>query len=604
MATQAAKKSPPKKSTVEVVAGDFRQGVAVKNLAKKLFDPSQQLSLDPTLITQILTAAGIKTPAGVKIGADTAQILLAGGAIVSNAQKGAEIGAYVKPSALGIRAVFDILDVTGLLKSNEPAAQIMRVGTDLAMVIASGGLNVFADISLVIDLIGSLFTSLPDRTAEYTEYAHYLNKKSFYDWYSNRLSLEKTAAAKNFANYQTGSIDCFEFIGEIALEAPDLFPNFFPELGFFFPPITAYKCFTSRVQKHDTGGIFGLQSRDYDIIKNDCFDYATIQNNRSRIQDAIFKAFVEFPAQAFFQIQKQAQLLNSNPAYYGVGNVMFDAFPKEAESLGVSKHDHPVRRIDIRDLAVLSMFPPYFKRLKPGMDIRPILNALALTPADLGYSVVEDELTVSDFAELKRPPEPGITFNGVDYMNPAREKAQTLYQANVASAQRLIDLDQNGNIAGLLKDPKAAKIIAEWGMPVIPGGNDPKYDEDPARDIQNLWSAVSVVSQLKKDKIFQKIQEMNPSIAMTRMGSLNLHPQPGVVNPDRSGFDFATRADGMIGATEWYDERFKELQFKSVARKMNALARKRIADFYGTTPDKLRFKKTTHEGELAAVIPA
>lgn len=568
---------------VQKVAQDFRQGSAVTGLAKKLFDPGEQLKLDPGLITQILTAAGLKTPTGVKITADAAQILLAGGSIISNAEKGADIGAYMKPGGMLMKGVTDILAVSGLLPKDSPAAVGMNLAGDVALVVASGGLNVLADIAFVLDVIGAFFSAPPDRTKEYTAYAKSVADNNLSKWFVGRETKQFNQATLNFQAYQSGKLHAFELLGKIAEESPDLFQNYFPDMKYFIPPAIAKHCESFRFIKTDRQG---FRSRDYDITQTSCMTYASLFQSKSLIQSGLFNKFVTEPAYPYELLSK---LTRDQVKQWG--------FPEGAKLNGVLPHDRPVERIKVVDLAILSMFPPYFQFISDDFDIKPLLKSLYLTPADLGYTTVSDELSYGDFQ--------------VD-----RQADWTTYSK----------VDQSGNIGALLNFPKAAKIVTEWGViphfpedqvgeffrqaypvqslkvplnsdfipPTDPGRVHVKATQEPAanygpppvsaetlsihsdetgyRNIRNFWSCVQMARQVSQDPYFQN-------------------------------FDVQARIGSFLSTADAIDEKFRALQYKSMSRKMNGLARQRIAKYYGTTPDKLRWKNTK-PGELAAVLPA
>lgn len=596
-----AKKPQPKPSnTIQIVAKDFRQTSAISGLAKKLFDPNEQLKLSPQLITSIFKAAGMNVPPGVQISADVAQIVISGGAVINAVEHSANIRSIMIPSTLVLRSVTDLLQVAGLMPKDSPAAQILDFGTNVALVVASGGLNVLADLALVLNIIGQFFSGIPDRTKEYTDYARAMANQNAVKWFYERETGQAKAAALTFQDYQLGKLSSFQMLGKVAESAPDLFLNYFPELGYFLPPTIAQKCISYRFQKTDRGGPFGLSSKDYDITESKCINYQTILYRKNELQSAFVNEYILKP---YFPYQKIDTMRKEELSKYG--------YPDGSSLNGIKPHRNPVSRIRMQDLAVLSLFPPYFQFVRGDFDIAPIMRSLQITPADLGYSVFNDELSNGDFST--KPPSFGrTTFNGVNYLDVVKE-----YGKPSSQDQALISYDERGMISSLLRDEKAGKILREWGL-------IPYLDKDtldfmhtqayPKRKIlqtnlaalderrtsyrSNQEEAINYGAPTP-DEISQHEDETGYRNVRNYWSVLQM-AQAVSQDPYFMDYDVQAQLKGLVPMLSSLEVRHKQIQWLSAARKMNQLAVSKIASYYNVPTNRLRVLKP-EPGKLARV---
>lgn len=336
-----------------------------------------------------------------------------------------------------------------------------------------------------------------------------------------------------------------------------------PELRAFLPPKNFSKCVQKQAEaKH--GGFLGL-FRQTEIVKTEvCAEYQAVKvRGKMELAEAFIRAYLFEPYAPYFLIQNMPESVLAQ----GYG------YPEGARRLGVHNHENPIYpRIPISDLALLSMFPPFFGRIEDDFDITDFLNRLTLTPGELGYEhLLQSELGYQGhFGEIKTEKLPAITFNGVDYFDPQSRAYNAKVSTDNLSIQRAWEADQRGDHKALYNNWHAVKIIKEWGvMPyatpemskMIPGleVKDPTLLKIDYRNIQNVWACYSMINTMRQDPFFQDCL---------------------------TAFSFLGR---LVSDAEKVEARYTEIYNYMIAKQMNAQSRKRIAGFFGTTEDKVQF---------------
>lgn len=534
------------------VAGKTVNAANFYKAGNKLFT-SGNLMLAPSAISSILRTAGIPVPKGVEVSLESAQILMAGGQIVSNVETGASIGSYVTPVGAAVEATLKLGEAIGWLDSKSPAVQAVELGLDLALVVAGGGLNVLADIKLVFDVVANIQASANAAEVVKGE-ANSLLQKFIY----SRQKPQRDALAVNYAKYQNGQMSVFELMGAVAIQSPDLFPNFFPQLQAFMPAEILHVCALA-----GESTLFGGY-RDYTA----CTDIKTTMATKGTVQNAILQAYVFNPLLPFYDLDK-ASIDHDSLLKYG--------FPKES---GINSHANPVHRISTHSLALLSMFPPYIDFIGKDFNIVPILQSLDLTPSDIEGSPLFDEINygyfggASDFfpkAPLNSDAYKGnyissdSTYYGAEPQgvqvvvddSKLRQYAMQNPDPNKDLEQKILDLDnwrEFDSSSKLMSIPQSYKIIREWG--VLP--DLPSQDEKPQwRYMSNYWASLSLLEKIRKDKFFNDISQNLPDMAQ------------------------------YLNKFDDFQTKHRELQFKIVGRKLNFLAKMRIAKFLNTTVNNI-----------------
>lgn len=504
-------------------------------LGKMLFASGTTMP-DPVLIASLLRQAGVNVPPSVRVTADVAQIIMSGGAVVNAIETGQKFQAFLNPSAATIRATSDIFQVCGLMDPNSPAARIIQFGTDLAMVVASLGANVLADISFALDVVREAFSfSPPDISQQVTAMADQAASRELSRFLGMKYATDLSYAQTTFLLFQKNKISIFEMLGKTAEVTPELFFQYYPEFKSFIP--SELKTYTQEatVSVTQSSGLFGLGSTTTTETGHASYSYSQVSSNKSIVQNGILERYFRE------KVEKYRQLL-----------AVFDGnFP----------------RIGLEDLLLLSMMPPYFDQATTQFHIVPILLSLNLTPHDFGSKIVPDELASGEYSPIEKiavsdvqhDVTPGLSFNGLNIMtdqqralNQNLKQKRDMIQRTLAfennEVKALTYFDKWGYTQNLVKNKFGYQIVSKWGTPMV--------DYPPLKEYISL---ISMWNYAKQDPYF------------------NGHPLH-----DQFNFD--------LPSTDYLDGRLKTLQMYSVSRKMNFKARQMVAEYFNTTHDKISFQ--------------
>lgn len=540
------------------IASKFKSSAQGIALGKKLFLPGTQANVQPTEIAGFLGSVGI-APKEMQISVAAAQVLYAGGAFANTASKATSIGQVLKPGLGTLNAVTNFLGSVGLLDPNSPVSKVVNFGTNLFMLFAVPGLNILAAIGAVVNMIFEVFFPPDDRPKVRAELG-YENSVAIAAWYKNEIVQNKKTILEEQQNYLNGKSSVFQMMGNIAEKAPILFPHFFPELKMFIPPQTISKCITSE-REAGYGGFLGL-FRSYDMVRETtCAEYQAVKvTGKLQLAEAFIRRYIFEPFAPYFLIQ---QMPESVMRTYG--------YPPASR---IESHPNPIYpRIPVSDLALLSLFPPYFKRIEDTFDLSGFLYRLNITPSELGYgNLLESELGYQGYySERKSERLPAVSFNGVDYFETSDARYNAKVKKDNLDIERILQADRVGDAKTLYNIVPAAKIVHEFGiLPYVTPQMSkqcgrqleviaPDLQKLDYRNIENVWACYSVLNQLKADPFFQDA-----------IG--------------RQGFSFLGR---LNSDSQRVEERFYEIYYTVVAKEMNKQARQNIADLFGMPADKI-----------------
>lgn len=536
---------------------DFRKTTSGITLGKKLFTGQ---TITASQITSLLIQAGVPIPKEVIVTADVAQILLAGGAISTGS---ASINSFLGKGTgmAGVSsAALQLLNITGLVNPNSPTGQVLTIGTDVAMIVATSGLNVLADVKFILDMVNIIGNWEGKAKAD--------AQNALAQVIANRERPQQTAAAFSFKDYQQGKMSVFQLMGQIADEAPDFFLTYFPQLKGFVP--TYDITFTAHTSDTSWWGDHNSFDASQTIV--------SIENAKNLIQTGIFNKYVGVPLSGFqniflasqngsLQAGESRELLD--PTTFG--NLRKFGFPKNS----IPYHPNPINRMSLNALAALSMMPPYIQKFPIGFDIGEYLQVLNLTPSDFNDDVISYAVRNPDFFPNGTPEvTPSYTYNGVDYYSPAQQNIinqnKINMQISTAEQKNFIQYDKAGWISSLRADNLGKQIVKEWGtLPVVTPNdvNQPNwykqyglpYSPYQGIDISQYWSALCMQDQILKDPYFTDFQR------------------------DMS-FNFTQMANSITML-------HSSLQFKSVCRSLNMKALENVAMFLNTAPTNLKLLK-------------
>lgn len=581
-------------------------------IGRKLFSPGAG-GLSPRDVTNLLKAIGLKIPPGVEVTVDVAQLLIAGGAVVEGAETAASINQVVNNAGGAANALIALLDQMGM--PNETAMQC-NIVIDVGMIASSAGFNLYAWVKLAIDtfIYGYSMDKVLMGRVMRDAYA------SSSDWKKRTIEGQIDGATKNFMLFAVGKLSTFRFVSAIAMQSPELFESFFPELGMFIPPTVGTRCFKKEGKKK----ILGIQINSRSFTS--CVDFKTYADRSpQQFADSILSAMVEPVLRPYTKIINQDD----------------DTLRALDRKLN---HYNPVRRIDVNTLCLLAMLPPYKTSIPTDFDVRKELLSKYLTPHD--FTKFDDDCIpkelldpASDFYKDTIP----VLRQGVSGAASFATKSEIAefnaktFIKNTANA--MLYANEIGDIKYLLKNPISNAIISEWGrivprdkpiafrreiyqVPALRGGgmdtrvrlipytipevdflaetaynvdsalkfdldNDPTTPEETLlgsvfetrknlilgggwRNMENYYAALSLLDMLMQDEYF--------------------------VN-NRAGLDFQ-----WVQQLEDFDEMYKETYTKMVMRQSNEMALANIAFFFNTTPDKLKNLSKPENGETAVFV--
>lgn len=385
------------------------------------------------LMTTALQAAGIKVPKGVAIGIDAAQIILAGGAIADDVATNASTLCCVGDIASGVGAVAALMKELGFL--DPTADDFVNLGVSIAMAVSSEGTNVLADVGVIISLINVvndlgplMFGSSAIATAQ--------AQANLANAVKATIAPQVMNAANLSAQYANGSLDLFDFIGQVAMNDPTQFATLFPGLAAFFPswmPITL-------VGQGNSNGLFGGSH------VTDTATFFSLVTNKKQVQDVLIENYLVKPMTPFETFQTVKPVI-SIQAVSVLGLILQSGGGSGDVSMGFN------------------------------FNVIGAMRGLGITPAILGddwlfKGLQRNENDVTDWqGSLPYPPltlpyvtpvTSGTTVNGSAYLTPAQTVQNTEAQELIALQTLMQQYDAQGNIEALLGIPEAVALLKQY----------------------------------------------------------------------------------------------------------------------------------------------
>lgn len=424
----------PKPSSTQSLT-TVREGLAQTGFLSKLFTQGAN-GISPAQITMefsaVLKLIGVQLSPGTQITLDSAQVILAGGTFINDLNEGASTLQCVGDLSIGIAGIADILSVLHLL--DPQVSDFIGLGTNTALVLASGGTNILADIGLVISLINCVMDIGNDlfgsgAAAKKQAQSMLANDVATY------LNPQVNAAAAQIKAYTQGSMTVFDLVGNIARLSPIELPGLFPQIATYFPSWTT-------VQFSETGKSSGLFSTQYDTERA---TFIQLVVSKKQVQDVLVKLYLTDPM------------------------VPFETFETVA----------PV--ISLKAISVLSLLMATGtagdKVMSFDFSIIGALQGLGLTPYRLGddwlfKGLQRNENDLEDWVHtlpyptltvpLVEPQTSGVTIGGQAYLTPSEISNNAKADQIVALQKKMQALDQAGDIEGLLQIPEAVAILSRW----------------------------------------------------------------------------------------------------------------------------------------------
>lgn len=525
------------------LANKLRGSAAGITLGNQLFT-GNVANLSALSVTQsirsILSSFGYSLDKNLVIPLDAAQVIMAGGVFVNALDTAKDINAIAMPAGAALKGIATLGKDLGIMDEN--SSEILSLGGDLAMAVACGGYNILADIAVVLDVIADIGNFGNKVKAD--------GYRNFSDYFNRYITPQKVASANIIANYQKGAINIFEAMGEIADAAPNLFLNYFPEMQGFIPE------YLQTISYHTSETSWWGDHRSYDVSKQ----IIGIYNGHDVVEQGILEKFIIDPLKPFY-----------NSSVMGKNKISMHALTLIA-------------------LAVNQTGKTPLKTITPQWSAIPYLRKYRVTPYILGdeflfQGTVADELASqnpvpydNDFVHVPQNIQTGgFSVNGVQIYTEQQKSKQLERQIDIDLENKMLILDRNGDIEGLLKIPLAKKMLLNWGTPdltktgrmVVVEARDGTLQQIQTTDfklnIQDYWQGVNLLRILKTTPYFVA-------------GDINLN-----------SFNY-------MGDLSEIQTKMAYFQNFWLAKSLNMLAYQNIARYLGTNADNITLRDYNNQG--------
>ena len=516
------------------------------NFGRALFS-NGNFKLSPQTIAKTLRTLGLNIPPGAVIALDAAQVITSGAALYTAEQtyQGfSDINSVLNASADTIGAVVQLGLAAGWFDKNNQYVQMAEVGSDLYMIYASGGMDVLAYVSLAMQLCSF--------GAQNQANATQLAQSNVTDMYKQYIGPQYTAAAQVFQQYQQsqtmpdgtpGKLTVFGYMGEMAKAAPTLFPTFFPKAGWM--PSTTIKFqsnTTSRTWYGDSAG------GNAELYVKTLYTMSTQQIGTLIFNNMILPTLYPFKlADTYFTKQ---------------GNV---------------------RLFTVALLSSLSGL----RKIGKGYDLSAYLKQAYLTPYDFGETFFQDYLKNAQSSDAGLITSSALSgsggFNfqgGLD----ARTSQQKSFDLVAKNKDFFSQADVLGKIDVLMSEPSIQtkmrqaftfgpipydQAVTTWnetpestmdGRASVIVAGTASAEGNSWRDMPNFFGTMGFVSMVMNDPFFRDQTDLVPYLKKTFPYLANI-----------PAFSYI----------------HSQLHLKQVLRSVNSMAKVNIANFFGTTTDKL-----------------
>ncbi len=498
-------------------------------------------SLSAKFIRSGFKQLGLEIPDGIEITLDVAQMITTGAAIsdaVEAYENFDDIKSIARLSVNELQLAMNVAGRLGWIDKNSDGAQIIRTGSNVAMIIGSAGLDVRAWMSLALD-----FTSFEARN-EFQ--AKQIAVQGLMQSYRARINPQATAAASVLKEYQESKISVFQYIGKIAEVAPDLWPQYFPQFESWAPvrtftmysrgeSTTWYGSENSYTASHVWRSIEGYTP---DQIRQFIYDY---------IVDPVLKPFwlmrnvyvgdrkADLKTLAILSTLSGFTHVDSNRSYLSV------------------LLENQVTLSDFRDPLVLEY-----------LDSRPDPRRIKKSAA-----IIESGREAFSSQELKNQAQENFVFDNRELIKELERAGRIDAICSIPEMKSLLSKAMLFQAVGIDRSEELWKdgaITLEMREKFSQGPLLNAGAGAPWRMIRNYFAALAMINEIRDDKYFDSFGKDSIERGMYARGI--------------ESYDF-------IADAKDFEETHKRIAMKSALRKVNTLALGNVAYFLGTTPDKL-----------------
>lgn len=543
-------------------AQNLAQNLSNTNLGVKFVKTlyTNPYSLSPTTILSVLKAAGIQVPKDVAMTAELAQCLISGQALYTslNATDFA-LANTVTGGANFTSALTSLLQANGLM--DEGTATTIKIGSDVALICSSGGYNVGAWISLAIDL--SNFASDQQSIAEARA------AQNLQDVVNATLKPQIKAAGEVFADFQNGTIGIFGLITKMAIAAPAEFPQVISQnsqLAQMFPMLQMIPTKTVTLYgkgSSETGGDF--LGQHYTITRNE--STKTFSFQELDIGQQSFKTKLDYV------------------------NYFRDLIVGPWTSIYITADSYlkGQKHADLFTTAILSMVVAGDGTISATDDYSTLLQGSRLTPWDLDNNSLVQDLSLGAYKadirnQINTYQESGLSLG---FETPGNRQSQSQLASAASKVQAMKTAD---NIDDFLKDPQFSKQISDYFRFPIQ-----KFESNPTLISKSTGISTTKLTQAQRQSVISNYtgawRDLKNYISTIHLWDSFIN-DPYFKDVYGKYIDTSVTREGQtihsaIPSVSDFESSFRKLQGLSVTRNVNLLAKKQIAKFLGTTPDKL-----------------
>ena len=521
-------------------ADNLRKTALGVRFTKTIFtNPS---SISAKQATQVLKTLGYKIPEGVEVAVDAAQIITSGQAAIEGYQAATtanEINASVNAGASATRALTSIAEDQNLIDSD--SASLIKISTSVAMIVASGGTDVKAWVSLCLDL-----ASVGAGKQALANYEAIMNAQ---EKYRGRITPQAKILGDTFKDFQEKKISIYGVIAKMAVETPDVWPQVInpqSELAKVFPDLLMIPVVNTSVSGKGDASLWG----DYPWPAKGRYVIQQFTASKSISFQTIGKNFTkEESAETFFEL-----LIKPWVTCYAVAN-------EEITAQG---------NMSMSNIAALSyMFNPSGEISDRDNYVNMLIGS-CLTPYDFGDPILENiaDQFLDDYYKGK-----DITFKeqAVSFKQSSQNKLFTQHQMDLEEMRRkLLRVQQNDDIVELAQYPYIYKKLQSYmdfqqvsfeKDPSMGGKLTQKFSTQDVRAWRKLHNYIAVINMIDT---FRR----DSYLSQTRFAQ-NLLP--------------------FMPSVDHFQKTVDRINFLSTGRAINRLAKANIASFVGTTTDKLKW---------------
>lgn len=517
--------------------------------AKTLF--SEPEKLNSKAISLVMKELGLNIPKELEMTVEAAQVITAGQAISDGLATGRsmnDLNNITKSGSQSLRIVTAIAETNGMI--DQDSASVIRIGTSVAMIVASAGTDVASWVSLALEL-GST-------TAAKQGLADIHAIQNAQDLYRARVSPQAKILGDTFKDFQEKKISIYGVIAKMAVETPDLWPQVInpnSPLVQNFPELMMLPVVNTSVRGVGSSEIYGdwpwPASGQYVLARWEADKIINFQTLGTKFTK-------DSAAQYFYEL-----LLKPWITSYAIAN-------DEVVSRG---------NMSMRNIAALSYLVNPNGEISDTDDYVNMLVGSALTPYDFGDNILDQ--IARQFVEEHYTPEQKIFRESVITTGQTQQnKKWNEYQKNLDAMRAQLELvKQTDDISSLVKHPYIYQKLFNYlnfekvsfeNDPTLGGrinANFPEKNVRAWRKLHNYFAVMQMIDTFRKDSYLSQTK-------------------------------FAEKLLPFMPSVDEFDQEMTRLNYISTMRNVNRLALKQIASFLNTDIKNLKNKN------ISAVGPA